>query len=210
MRILGALMVWAALVHVEFAFAQAVDSTVITVGSLRVHKTRKADERVPVLPLPKRIPLSSGGGLQEQYQVIFTIPVAGLSERDVLQVAAEMEVTNDCGYDVAFGTWLVIAGDPARTVPDTAKGDAYLAYPAGYNITNGNYQLPGAGDRSFMHHGTASRSAVYVVPKGLAGTRYVNFVAYAQTDKLDCRKGAGLTVEKGSGQMSVMHFSSGK
>lgn len=39
------------------------------------------------------------------------------------------------------------------------------------------------------------------------GTRYVNFVAYAQTDKLDCRKGNGLTVEKGAGHLSVIHYS---
>ena len=40
--------------------------------------------------------------------MIFSIPVEGLSPGDVIQVSAEMEATNDCGYDVAFGTWLMI------------------------------------------------------------------------------------------------------
>ena len=117
-----------------------------------------------------------------------------------------MEATNDCGYDVGFGTWLMIGGDSSRTVPDPSRGEAYLGFPSGYNITNGNYQLPGAADRSFGHHGSVTRSTVFVVPKGISGTRFVNLIAYAQTDKLDCKKGGGLTVEKGAGQLNVMHF----
>lgn len=189
-----------------FANAQSVDVTELPASALRAYKTQRQGEKQIVLPLPKRIQTPKGPGLQEQYQVIFSIPVDGLSERDVLQVSAEMEVTNDCGYDVAFGTWLMIGNDGARTVPDSAKGEGYLSYPSGYNITNGNYLLPGAGDRGFMHHGSVTRSSMFVVPRGMNGRRYVNFVAYAQTDKLDCKKGGGLKVERGNGQMSVLHF----
>lgn len=186
------------------AGAQAqVSVSKIPVGNMTVYKTSRKAEAVAVLPMPKRVK----GGFQEAYSVIFSIPVGGLAERDVLQVSAEMEATNDCSYDVGFGTWLVIGTDASSTVPNAAKGESYMSYPSGYNITNGNYQIPGAADRSFGHHGPVTRSTVFVVPKGMSGTRYVNFVAYAQTDKLDCRKGNGLTVENGAGHLSVIHFS---
>jgi len=179
----------------------------ISVNNMTVYKTSRQAEAVAVLALPKRIKTPTGTGFQEAYTVIFSIPVAGLAERDVLQVSAEMEATNDCSYDVGFGTWLVIGTDASSTVPNAARGESYMSYPSGYNITNGNYQIPGAADRSFGHHGSVTRSTVFVVPRGMSGTRYVNFVAYAQTDKLDCRKGNGLTVEKGAGHLSVIHYS---
>ena len=188
------------------AHSQSPSVAEISLGAIKVYKTPRQSEKQIVLPLPKRIQTPRGPGLQEHYMVIFSIAVEGLAERDVIQVAAEMEATNDCGYDIAFGTWLMIGNDSARTVPDSAKGESYLSFPSGYNITNGNYLLPGAADRVFMHHGSVTRSSVFVVPKGMSGTRYVNFIAYAQTDKLDCKKGDGLKVEKGSGQMSVLHF----
>ena len=201
-----ALSAVAALAHLGEAQAQSASVAEISLGAIKVYKTPRQSEKQNVLPLPKRIQTPQGPGLQEQYQVIFSIPVEGVSEGDVIHVSAEMEATNDCGYDVAFGTWLMIGNDPARTVPDSSKGESYLSFPSGYNITNGNYMLPGAADRGFMHHGSVTRSGVYVIPKGINGTRYINFIAYAQVDKLDCKKGGGLKVEKGNGQMSVMHF----
>jgi hypothetical protein len=188
------------------ALSQSASVAEISVGAIRVYKTTRQSEKHSVLHLPKRIQTPQGPGLQEQYQVIFSIAVAGVAEGDVIHVSAEMEATNDCGYDIAFGTWLMIGNDPARTVPDSSKGESYLSFPSGYNITNGNYMLPGAGDRGFMHHGSVTRSGVYVVPKGISGTRHINFIGYAQVDKLDCKKGGGLKVEKGNGQMSVLHF----
>jgi len=188
------------------AHSQSASVAEISVGAIKVYKTVRQGEKQLVLPLPKRIQTPRGPGLQDLYQVIFSIAVEGLSENDVLHVSAEMEATNDCGYDVAFGTWLMIGTDSARTVPDSAKGESYLSFPSGYNITNGNYMLPGAADRGFMHHGSVTRSSAFVVPKGMSGTRYINFIGYAQADKLDCKKGGGLKVEKGNGQMSVLHF----
>lgn len=195
-----------ALAFSGFANAQSINVSEISVSTLKIYKTLRQGEKQIVLPLPKRIQTPQGARLQEQYQVIFSIEVERLSEHDVIQVSADIEATNDCGYDVGFGTWLMIGNDSSRTIPDSAMGEAYLSYPSGYNITNGNYQLPGAGGRSFMHHGLVTRSTIFVVPKGMSGRRYVNLVAYAQTDKLDCKKGGGLSVEKGNGQMNVLHF----
>jgi hypothetical protein len=188
------------------ATPQPVEVSESQITGVRVHRTARGAEMVELLPLPARIRTQQGSHLQEKYQVVYSAAVGPLSEGDVLQVSAEFEATNDCGYDVALGSWLVITRERGRAVPEEGRGDSYIAHPAGFNITNGSFQLPGAGDRSFMHHGFVSRSAVYAVPRGMTGTRHVNFVAYAQSDKLDCKHGGGLKVEKGNGQMSIIHF----
>lgn len=192
----------AALVFAPATGAQQT-TTEMQIKSAKVIRTPRGAERVRVLPLPRL----ERGARHDVYEIVYSIRLTNLRQGEVLHTTAEMEATNDCGYDVQFGSWIVLGREPMSTVPSKPKLEAYIAYPAGFNITNGNHQIPFALNRSFMHHGFVTRSSVYIVPADLPGHSYVNVIGYALADKFDCAKGSGLTMGTGYGHLSVMVIS---
>lgn len=205
-KLLGLAISVALLTGIGAGVGMASAETVVEmqVKTARVLRTDRGAERVKALPLPRL----QRGVREDVYQVVYSLEVLDLRKGDVLQAVAEMEATNDCGYDVQFGSWIVLGRAASTTVPSESKREAYMAYPAGFNITNGNYMIPGAANRSFMHHGFVTRSSVYVVPTDLPGRSYVNVIGYALVDKFDCAKGGGLSVGQGYGHLSVLVLSS--
>ncbi len=167
---------------------------------VRIYRTARNAERYDLLPLdPTR----------DVYLVMFSLPVTGIKKGDILAASADLAVTNDCGYDILFGTWMVLGATPDETLP---AGELYMCMPMGFNITNFPPLL--VSGSSGMHHGTTSRHGYYVAEDDIPNTRYVNFVAYALSDRFDCASPSppgGLTVSRnattGIGQLVVLHYS---
>lgn len=147
-------------------------------GTVRAYQTLAGGERVAILPLAS----------PDSMLVVYSIRVDSLRAGDLLEAHGDIEVTNDCGFNIAIGTFMILAPDPATTV---RSSDAMVAYAAGFNVTPN------------MHHGLASRSGAHVIARDIATTR-VNFVAYAQSTGRGC---PGLRVERGYGQLVVLHHS---
>lgn len=149
----------------------------LAVKRMRVYQTPTGAERVDSLRLSS----------PETMRIVQSVTLDSLRAGDVLVVHADMEATNDCGYNVGLGTFIVLAPDDTTTVRAT---ETLIAPAAVFNISPN------------MHHGLASRSGALVLAKDVPSS-HVNFVAYAQSSLLTC---VGLKVERGYGQLIVLHY----
>lgn len=144
----------------------------------RLYRTRPGGERVDTLPIIKG----------DRFFAVHSVKTGPIATGDVLQVTADMEVTNDCGYNVGLGSFMVLAPTDSGV---TRSPETTIAFAAVFNVTPD------------MHHGLVTRVGTLVASQDYPTGAYVNFVAYAQSSLLTC---AGLHVERGYGQMFVTHF----
>ena len=120
--------------------------------------------------------------------VVFSLRVDSLRAGDLLVAHGDVEVTNDCNYNVGLVTFMVLALSDTVVFRTSAS---MIAFAAGFNVSPN------------MHHGLSSRSGSIIVTEDMPTAR-VNFVAYAQSSLLTCR---GIRVERNYGQLTVLHYS---
>lgn len=149
----------------------------LKVSRMKVYQTPAAAERVDTLPLSN----------PETMRVVQSVKLDTLRAGDVLIVHGDIEATNDCGYNVALGTYIILAPTDTSIARST---DAVLSPAAGFNIS------------ANMHHGLASRSGALVITRDIPDA-HINLVAYSQSSVLTC---GGLKVERGYGQLVVLHY----
>lgn len=158
--------------------AQSAQLSTGELRTVRAYRTLQHGERVDTLRITA----------QETMVVVHSVRVESLRAGDLLVAHGDLEATNDCGYNVALVTFMLLAASDAVAAP---ANEGMIALPAGFNIT------------ANMHHGLASRSGSYIITRDTP-VAYVNLVAYAQSDVRTCR---GLRVERGYGQLVVLHHS---
>lgn len=107
-----------------------------------------------------------------------------LVEGQLLLAVAEVQMTNDLGYNVFVASQLLLAAGP-----DEVKGKEITA-------ANGRNLTPD------MHHDQQTRSGTYEVAGSDEGERYVNFVVWSAGSRAS--NGDLLTVDQGYGQLSVL------
>lgn len=107
-----------------------------------------------------------------------------LAEGQVLLVVAEIQVTNDLGYNVFVASQLVLAGEP-----DDVKGKEITA-------ANGRNLTPD------MHHEQQTKSGTYEVASADEGPRYLNLVVWSAGSQAS--SGDVIAVDQGYGKLSVL------
>lgn len=159
------------------AASVAQPSTVVGIGVVRAYRTPAGAELIDTLPLRR----------PDSALVVFSTRVDRLREGDLLMAFADMEVTNDCGYNIAIGTYITATTDSSSV----ERGPGIMAHANGFNVTPN------------MHHGVSTRTGALVITPELAGERWINLVAYAQSSDVSC---SGLRVERGYGQLVILHY----
>jgi len=130
------------------------------------------------------LPLSDGAPVNKRvvYCIdLLTPPIAG----EILHVTAEMEATNDLGYNVAMVSQLLL------TDTATATSGYEISEANGFNITPD------------MHHGMTIRVGTLTVPAG-STRRFVVLVAWAESTA--AQPGHALTIEQDYGRLSVLRW----
>ncbi len=134
--------------------------------------------------LVTELPLSNGAPVNKRvvYCVdLVTAPQGG----EILHVTAEMEATNDLGYNVAMVSQLLLVDSAIAT------SGVEISEANGFNITPD------------MHHGMTVRVGTLTVPAG-STRRYVSLVAWAESTAT--QPGHALTVEQDYGRLSVLRW----
>lgn len=119
-----------------------------------------------------------------QYQVMYSLCVNDLQPDQIVFIKAQMEVSNNVGYVVSYGWYLIRTDSPASTT------GVYLKHPV-------NATLP-----PLKHHYVTEMWAFDTdIP---AGTSYYNLVGLAKST--DAKPGDSLVVEQGYGDCTVLIF----
>ena len=142
--------------------------------------TGQDSERIDFIPI-------SIGDAPYTYHVIYSQKLENLKRGQILQVMAEMEVTEQYNYNVQFVTYALLAH--AQTEP--IQG-VKVSAANGENVTNNR------------HHMKRVVVGTYEITEQDEGTRYLNIVGQAASTA--ARDGHELRVERNYGRLSVLRW----
>jgi len=143
--------------------------------------------RAPISTRQERVKSISVSSIKtpSDFQVVYSIKVSDLTPEDVILIKSQAEFTNNLGYTVSFGRYLLRAPSPTEVIK-------------GVQVTRPVYMSFSPG----QHHYVAEYIGVdYMAPEG---TYYYNVVAYAYTKR--AKPGDTLIVEQGYGDCTAMVF----
>lgn len=124
-------------------------------------------------------------------EVVYSLQIPGLKTGDIIFATAEMEVTNDCGYNAVITSEITLTDTPSKLPNQSPK----------YAITEAN----GFNVTPPMHHGVVHKSGTFVCPSNL-GDMYVNLCCLSASTAANPNLSDMLKVEQDYGRLSVIVY----
>lgn len=149
-------------------------------------------------------------GPERAFRRVMHLLVPDCRPGDILDVAADFQISNALGYIVEFCATLVLTPDAEGTAglesmvslsdgTEPARGRFITPMP-GYNVTpNASTNFPYGG----MHHARFPMAAKFEVPSDVTGDQYVAIISYVAGQRYDTLH--SVSVDAPSGFISVLH-----
>jgi len=147
--------------------------------TITVQDSGSFSEQVVILPTTQTVTAGS---------VVYTVFVGDVGPGDTFLVQSEFEVTNDLGYNIMIGSYIVLADGP------TATTGTDITEPNAFNVTPD------------MHHGVPVKVGSLAVTESLSN-QYVNVVAYSRASRATAT--SSIRVEPDYGRLIVTTIRNG-